>query len=97
MRVFIHTGGASVDNGAIGPINVYFNLAKAVGVLPDEGQHYGADSLEVSDEDWPIVKELLDDAKMLYRIQGVDNEWQNVLTDVVRQRLPHQQLSHVPF
>jgi hypothetical protein len=97
MRVFIHTGTASVDNGAIGPINVYFNLAKAVGVTPDPGQCYGSDSLEISDEDWPIAKELLDDAKMLYRVQGVDEAWQNVLTDTVRQRLPFQQLGHVQF
>lgn len=97
MRVFIHTGTLSVDNGAIGPINQYFNLARAVGVAPDEGQHYGADSLEVSNEDWPTVKELLDGGKMLYRVQGIDNAWQNVLTDAVRQRLPYQQLGHVPY
>lgn len=97
MRVFIHTGNLSVDNGAIGPINQYFTLARAVGVTPDEGTHYGADSLEISDEEWPIVKELLDGAKMLYRVQGLDDAWQNVLTDAVRQRLPYQHQGNVPY
>lgn len=90
MRVFIHTGGLSVDNGAHGPIDQYFNLAKAIGTPPNAGEYYGSDSLEISDVDWPIAKELLNDAKMLYRVDGIDQTWQNVLTDAVRQRLPFQ-------
>lgn len=91
MRVFIHTGHLSLDNGATGPINKYFDLARAVGVEPDQGDYYGSDSLEIADVDWPIVKELLEDSKMLYRIHGVDLSWQNVQTDAVRARLYHMQ------
>lgn len=90
MRVFIHTGSLSVDNGAHGPITQYFELAKAVGISPDQGGYYGADSLEISDADWPTVQQLLDETKMLYRVQGAHRDWQNVLTDAVRARLPYQ-------
>ena len=90
MRVFIHTGHLSFDNGAVAPTTQYFNLAKLLDVYPETGAYYGDDSLEVEAEDWPIVEELLREAKMLFRVHQVHSTWQNVRTNVVRRlmRLP---------
>jgi hypothetical protein len=87
MRIYIHAGPLSLDNGAYAPLTTYFDLAKAIGVEVDSGSHYGDDSLEIEDKDWPVVEALLVESKMVYKVQGVHDIWQNVLTDRVRQVL----------
>lgn len=87
MRILIHAGHLSLDNGAYAPLTTYFNLAKAIGVEADSGSYYGEDALEIDDKDWPVVEELLVESKMLYQVQGIHTTWQNVLTDHVRQKL----------
>ncbi len=89
MRVIIHSGHLSVDNGAVFPLTQFADLAKLLQVEPNWGVHYGFDSLDIEPTDWPLVKELLDEAKMLYKVDGEHQQWQNVHTDVVRQRLPY--------
>lgn len=88
MYVFIHTGYMSVDNGAISPVSFYFELAKAIGVHALTGNTYGNDAIEVTEEEWPIVEELLIENKMLYKIRGTHNVWQNVQTDKIRSYFP---------
>lgn len=85
VKVYIHTGGLSFENGAVAPLQVYHDLAKALGVYADHGAHYGDDSLEIPEEDWPIAQQLLIEARMLYRVHTVHDTWQNVLTEEVRQ------------
>lgn len=87
MRILIHSGHLSLDNGAHAPVTTYFNLAKAIGVEADSGTHYGDDALEIDDKDWPVVEAMLVESKMLYKVEGLHTAWQNVLTDCVRQRL----------
>lgn len=87
MQVFIHSGHLSLDNGAVGPLSYFFNLARMLKVEPTVGNYYGDDSLEVSANDWPIVEELLKDNAMLYKVAGTHQAWQNVQTDNVRHRL----------
>jgi hypothetical protein len=91
MQIYVHAHSLSHDNGAVNPISFFFNLAKAVGVEAQTGQHWGDDQLDIPDEDWPVAKELLDEGNMLYRFklppgQG-QSEWQNVKTNEVRARL----------
>jgi hypothetical protein len=87
MRIYIHAGHLSLDNGAYAPLTTYFNLAKAIGVEADSGSHYGDDALEIDDKDWPVVESMLVESKMLYKVDGVHSAWQNVHTDRVRQVL----------
>lgn len=87
MKVIIHSGHLSVDNGARYPLSVYFDLAELLDIPADVGEHYYADALDVPNECWPVVEELLVETKMLYRVAGVHDTWQNVQTDEVRQRL----------
>ena len=77
MKIYIHTGHASVDNGARFPLTWYFELPKAIGVDTIQGEYYGDDSLRFDDELWPTVKEMLEENNMLYRIDGQPFEWQN--------------------
>jgi hypothetical protein len=83
----IHSGHLSCDNGAIGPINVYFDLAKLFDVPALTGNYYGDDRLEIPTEQLAIAEELLQEHSMLYMIEGVHTTWQNVRTDEVRRRL----------
>jgi hypothetical protein len=87
MRVFIHSGHLSIDNGAIFPLTVFFDLARLLGVSADSGVGYWDDSLEVQESEWPTVEGLLVEAKMLYKVDGLHREWQNVQTDEVRRVL----------
>lgn len=87
MRVFIHSGHLSLDNGAKFPMTQFKELAKLLDVAPDYGDAYGQDSLEIAEADWPIVEDLLREGNMLYLIQGVHERWQNVRTPEVRDRL----------
>jgi hypothetical protein len=77
MKVYIHTGFLSLDNGAVAPLTQYFDLAKLLGVSATTGVHYGEDSLEVPDEQWPLVEEILTDSRLVYQVHGVHNDWQN--------------------
>ncbi len=90
MRVFIHSGHLSVDNGAIYPLTQFSDLAALMGVQAEWGVHYGFDSLTIPDSDWPVLQSLLDESKMLYRVDGEHAQWQNVQTDEVRRRLQFQ-------
>jgi hypothetical protein len=85
--VVVHSGHLSLDNGAVGPLTYYFDLGKIEGIEARPGHCYGDDRLEVSHEDWPTVKELLDENCMLYRVEGLQDTWQNVKTDEVTRRL----------
>lgn len=91
MRVCIHSGGLSADNGAHGPLNILFTLPKITdhpaSVLSGAG--YWDDRLEIDARDWPAIESILIDAKMLYRLEGeiVEGNWRNIQTDVVRMNL----------
>lgn len=91
MRILIHAGGLSLDNGAWGPRKTYFDLAKAIGVSADVGECDGSDAIEIEDSDWPVVESILVESKMLYKVQGVHFGWQNAQTDSVRAQV---NLSH---
>lgn len=87
MRVFIHSGHLSLDNGATAPLSLFFDLARLLGVTPNSGAGYWDDSLEVEESEWQTVEGLLVEAKMLYKVDGLHREWQNVQTDAVRRVL----------
>jgi len=87
MRVFIHAGHLSVDNGAVAPLTVLFELAKAVDCEKNIGTGYGDDSLDIAEGEWATVEALLLDAKMLYRVEGRHESWQGVASEAVRARL----------
>lgn len=87
MEIYIHTGTLSVDNGARFPLTQYFDLATVLGVPALTGDHYGADRLEVPDEQWPLVEDLLKESCLLYKVARVDATWRNVRTDCVRNHL----------
>lgn len=78
MRVIIHTGHLSVDNGAVGPLTQYFDLARLLGIPANPGAHYGDDELDIPDESWPIAESLLQEAKLVYRVPGQHDVWQNI-------------------
>jgi len=87
VKVFIHSGGLSLDNGAVAPLTQYFDLARLLGIPATSGAGYWDDSLEIEDKDWPTVEALLIEAKLLYKVSGQHQEWQNVQTDDVRRVL----------
>lgn len=87
MRIYIHAGGLSLDNGAYAPRTTFFNIAKAIGIEPYTGEFDGDDYIEIEDAQWPVVESLLKDSKMLYKVTGLHTTWQNVLTDNVRRHL----------
>ena len=76
VTVFIDTGWASVNNGATGPLNQYFELAEAAGIEADPGDCYGDDRLTVNEADWPALEALLIEAKLLYRVCTAE-PWKN--------------------
>lgn len=86
----IHCGHMSVDNGAVFPVSVMFDLAKACDGELRLGQHYGHDMLDVSEEHLPLVEELLIESRMLYRVVGTHDSWQNIQTPKVRDHLAHR-------
>ena len=94
MRVYIHSGHLSADNGAHAPLTQYFDLAKLLGIPADTGVHYYDDSLDIPEEQWPLVESLLIESKLLYRVQGQHAEWQNAQSEYVRKvlRLPAAQV-----
>lgn len=77
MIVIVHTGIASVLNGAIGPLTFFVKLADLLGGDVYYGQYYGDDSVRVEVEDWPVVEQLLVENYMLYKVQDVHRTWQN--------------------
>lgn len=86
MNILIHTGHASVDNGAHYPLARFSELAAAVGVDPTWGQFYGDDRLTVPDHELQVVEQLLIEQNLLYKVVGRDAQWQNVRNpDVLRQ------------
>jgi hypothetical protein len=87
MQVFIHGGHLSLDNGATAPLSMLFALAKLTGSDVQQGQTYGEDSIEVSDEDWPTVEEMLKEHKMLYKLNSLSGPWLGVVSESVKQRL----------
>lgn len=88
VNIIVHTGIASVENGAQGPVRVYFDLAKALLVHPQTGSHYGDDRLQIPKSDWPTAKEMLEEANMLYRMDTTPpGPWLNVQTEIARERL----------
>lgn len=87
LRVIVNAGALSADNGANGPLSLFFELAKALGTEPEVGEGYGRDCLLVPVSDWSTAQAMLDESKLLYRLAGADQPWQNVRNDAVRQRL----------
>lgn len=86
--VTIHAGHLSLDNGAFAPLTQLVGLAALLNVPVQYGQFYGDDRLEVPEEDWPVAKALLEEAKMLYSLPGdTPGHWRNVQSDYVRNRL----------
>lgn len=89
--VTIHAGHLSVDNGAKFPLTFFANLAKLLGVPAEyhQGTHYGDDRITFPSLERPVVEELLNEANMLYMVNGEHFVWQNVKTDKVEARLTH--------
>lgn len=75
------------------PLTRYFELVKLLDTSPQCGDRYGDDSLDIPDEDWPVVESLLIELRLLYRIHQVHTQWQNAQTDSVRRRFMHPQLN----
>lgn len=91
MRICIHSGSLSADNGAHGPLNILFALPKITDYPASvlSGPGYWDDGLEIDARDWPAIESILVDAKMLYRLDGevVEGHWRNIQTDAVRTKL----------
>jgi hypothetical protein len=91
MRVYVHSGALSADNGAVAPVTTYCDFAGAVNGYSVHGFHYCDDALDVPDENWPVTEQLLIESKMLYRPAPTPGKplgpWLNVQTDKVRQAL----------
>lgn len=87
VRVVVNNGPLSCDNGAVGPLNGFFDIAKLSGIAPELGGHYGHDCLLVPESDWPAIQSLLKEMKLVYRLAGPDQPWQNVLTQKVADQL----------
>lgn len=88
IEITIHSGILSVENGCVGPINQMFDLAKVLGTDVITGSYYGDDRIRVKSEDLPLVKKLLEDVKLLYRLpEDPFSVWRGVQTDAVRTRL----------
>lgn len=79
MRIYLNMGALSDENGAYAPGRVFVELAKELGTTPEYGSHWGQDSLEISERDWPVAKQRLEEARMVYRVEGIHVQWQNVL------------------
>lgn len=94
MRIHVHTGYLSADNGAYAPLTQFSDLATLLGAEKYWGNQYGQDSLEVPEELVPMAQELLNEAKMLYRLEGDQCIWRNVQSETVRKRL--QPYEHAP-
>jgi hypothetical protein len=91
MVIQLHTGYLSADNGAGGPLSIFFDIPK-ITTHPSRaeiGDGYASDSLVIDARDWLAVEEILVECKMLYRIKGVDeiDRWRNVQTNEVRRKL----------
>lgn len=97
VRVFIHAGALSADNGAWSPLSTFFELAKAVDGEAHPGEYYGSDVLSVPAENWPCTEALLIEAKLLYRPVPESGTpagpWLNQLTDAVKACLQYQDQS----
>lgn len=87
VDVVVHAGHLSLDNGAQAPLSFLAGLARLLNTSVNWGIHYGFDSIEVPVNEWPVVKELLTENKMLYKVKGVNEEWTNIQSDAVRERL----------
>jgi hypothetical protein len=90
IKVYIHTGSLSADNGAKNPLLIFFELGRAVGPYSiHTGVGYYDDYLEVEESVFPTVLDLILEEKLLYRIEGEHNlgDWQNILTSKVRSQL----------
>ena len=87
MRVYIHGGHLSLDNGAVAPLSTMFALSKLTDEGLQQGQTYGEDSIEVSDEDWPVVEEMLKEHKLLYKVGTLSGAWMGVVSKALKQRL----------
>lgn len=88
IEITVHAGVLSLDNGCVGPINQLFDLARALGTNVVIGSHYGDDKISVKSEDLSLVKSLLEDVNLLYRLpEDPLSVWRGVKTDTVRTRL----------
>lgn len=87
VRVVVNAGHLSADNGAYAPLSTFFDISKMLGIAPEMGDTYGQDCLLVPESDWPTVEAMLREAKLVYRLAGPGQSWQNVQCDVVRRRL----------
>lgn len=87
VNVVVHAGHLSLDNGAHAPLSFLAELARLLNTSVNWGIHYGFDSIEVPATEWPIVKELLTENKMLYKVKGLNEDWTNIQSDTVRERL----------
>lgn len=87
VRVVVNSGHLSLDNGANAPLSYFFDLAKLAGIPPELGDTYGQDCLLVPRQDWPEFEKLLVENKMLYRMAGFNQPWQNILSESVQARL----------
>ena len=76
--LIINCGHAALDNGAIGPINKMFAIAAVADTAILNGQYYGDDRMEVSEENLPTVIELLEESCLLYRFSDDPFVWRGV-------------------
>lgn len=88
ITAIVHAGHLSVDNGALFPLRAYFDLAHAAGGQAIPGAHYGDDRLQIPGEQWPLVQEMLVEARLLYKF-APHELWLNIQTEKVRLRLNH--------
>lgn len=96
MRIHVHTGILSADNGATAPLKQFSDLAALLGAQKTWGQHYGQDFMDVPEDMVPMATELLNEGKMLYRFADDEVVWRNVQTEKVARALHLSRAEFLP-
>lgn len=79
--IIVNCGYGAVMNGAENPIKKLHDIAACADTYVMTGQHWGDDRIEVSDEHFPMVLEMLEESCLLYRIQGqMFTDWHGIKT-----------------
>lgn len=82
VRVYVHTRDLSYNNGAVGPLGIFIDLTKLFEVDPEWGTYYYDDSIVVSQEDLPVLIQLLTEQRMIYKMDGLGEDWKGFVPPV---------------
>lgn len=87
ITAVVNAGHLSCQNGATAPLSFLCDLAKACDISISWGRNYGEDMIQVNKSDWLTVEQLLIENKMLYKVSGKHDTWQNVQSPTVAELL----------